>query len=356
VIFRSRRRDRNTDGEAAAAGSAVAEPSGTESLEELIAELERLSMQSRGSHDPDLDRRLLAVRHRAGLALVERSGGAEHPAPDLDRFRSGSGVPEVTPDELSPELLRGAILSRGCLLIRGLVDPEEAVRFRDEIERGFAAREAAKAGDPRPDGYFEEFVADARYDLAPHRFMVSDPNGMWVADSPRLAAQLFDSLDRAGFLTLATAYLGEHPAISVHKSTFRRVNADPDADYSLSFWHQDGAFLGQVRALNIWLSLSRCGDVAPGLDLVPTRLDHVVPTGTEGAVFDWSVSQAVAEESAGEVGISRPIFEPGDALLFDELFLHATGSSPDMPATRHAVECWFFGPSAFPAEYPPLAS
>jgi hypothetical protein len=185
---------------------------------------------------------------------------------------------------------------------------------------------------------------------------VSDPNGMWIADSPRMAADLFALLGRVGFLELATGYLGERPAISVNKSTLRRVKADPEADYGISFWHQDGAFLGQVRALNMWLSLSRCGDVAPGLDLVPRRIDHIVSTGTEGAVFDWSVSQAVVGQSAGDAGIVRPQFEPGDALLFDELFLHATGASPEMTETRYAVECWFFGPSAFPAEYPPLAS
>ena len=113
--------------------------------------------------------------------------------------------------------------------------------------------------------------------------------------------------------------------------------------------------MGEVNALNVWLSLSRCGDEAPGLDIVARRLDHVVPTGTEGAVFDWSASQAVAEEAAGDAGIARPIFEPGDALLFDELLLHATAAEPDMPNVRYAVESWFFGPSGFPPEYAPLA-
>ena len=110
-----------------------------------------------------------------------------------------------------------------------------------------------------------------------------------------------------------------------------------------------------MRALNVWLSLSRCGDVAPGLDIVPRRLEEIVPTGTEGAVFDWSVSRAVTEEAAGDVEIMRPIFEPGDVLLFDELFLHATAAEPEMPNMRYAVESWFFGPSAFPAGYAPLA-
>jgi hypothetical protein len=53
--------------------------------------------------------------------------------------------------------------------------------------------------------------------------------------------------------------------------------------------------------------------------------------------------------------VIRPIFEPGDALLFDELFLHKTGSDPATPNPRFAIENWFFGGSGFPSEYAPLA-
>src|SRR5262249_19869686 len=120
-------------------------------------------------------------------------------------------------------------------------------------------------------------------------------------------------------------------------------------------WHQDGAFLGDVRSLNVWLSLSHCGDTAPGLDIVPTRIDHIVDTGTEGAVHDLAVSQKMAEELAGGKGIQRPIFEPGDVMLFDDVFLHKTGSDPSMPNPRYAIESWFFGPSAFPDDYVALA-
>jgi hypothetical protein len=120
-------------------------------------------------------------------------------------------------------------------------------------------------------------------------------------------------------------------------------------------WHQDGAFMGDVRALNLWLALSRCGDESPGLDVVPRRLDGFVTRQTEEAVLSYQVSQEKAEEAAGPKGILRPIFEPGDALLFDELFLHQTGSDPAMPKPRFAIESWFFGGSAFPADYAPLA-
>ena len=92
------------------------------------------------------------------------------------------------------------------------------------------------------------------------------------------------------------------------------------------------------------------------MDVVPRRLDEIVPTGTDGAVFEWSVSQVVAEQAAGEAGIARPICEPGDVLLFDEMFLHATAAEPGMTGVRYAIECWFFGPSQFPDGYAPLAA
>ena len=41
--------------------------------------------------------------------------------------------------------------------------------------------------------------------------------------------------------------------------------------------------------------------------------------------------------------------------LFDELFLHKTGSYPQMPKPRYAIESWFFGRSGFSQEYAPIA-
>ena len=116
-----------------------------------------------------------------------------------------------------------------------------------------------------------------------------------------------------------------------------------------------GGSSARVRSLNVWLSLSRHGDVAPSLDIVPRRFDGLVVTETEGTKLDYQVSQAVAEEAAGEAGTVRPIFEPGDALLFDDLFLHQTGSDPSMPSPWYSIESWFFGPSSYPTEDTPLA-
>jgi hypothetical protein len=149
---------------------------------------------------------------------------------------------------------------------------------------------------------------------------------------------------------IVSDYLGEPALISVHKTTLRE--ADPSVPGA---WHQDGFFMGPVRSLNLWLSLSRCGDESPGLDLLPRRLDHYLATATEEAVLDYTISHQKVEDEAAGTPIIRPIFEPGDALFFDELFLHQTGSDPAMPKPRYAIENWFFGGSAFPAEYAPIA-
>jgi hypothetical protein len=315
----------------------------------LLKEVAELCERNRANRDPELERQILRLRHQAGILRV---GRADHkpkdPSPAFDRLPNGSAPPELAASELTPELLRAAILRDGCLLVRGLVSREDAEGLIAGIDAAVEARRSATNGWTG-DGLYEEFAPDPPFILR-ERGWVDDSGGLWAADSPRLIFDMLDTLERAGLREVIEGYLGEPPAISVNKAVLRKI--DPDAG---SAWHQDGAFLGPVRALNVWLSLSRCGDVAPGLDLVPKRLDHIVPTGTDDAIFDWSVAPKVATEAAGETPIARPIFEPGDALLFDELFLHATAADPSMPNSRYAVESWFFGPSAFPPDYVPVA-
>ena len=155
----------------------------------------------------------------------------------------------MTRDELTPELLRAAIVSRGALLVRGLLDPSEAERLAGEIEQAFQAHEAHKEGGSPAEAYYEEFNPESGFQLG-SRAWVNTASGLWATDSPRVMFSMLEAMDRAGLQRLATGYLGERPAISIEKCTLRRVNPDFLPGNNYSAWHQDGAFLGDVRALN----------------------------------------------------------------------------------------------------------
>jgi hypothetical protein len=321
--------------------------------EELAAEIERVAASNAANPDRQTERRLLALRHIAGMRTLRSNGRtAEFPEPDSARLPAWGELPEFSADGVTPALMRAAILRDGFILVRGLVDRDEALRFGEQIDRAFEEREKVLGGKPAAEGYYEEFLPGTpEYEEALSvRPWIREGGGVLAVDSPMLSAQMVALFRKAGVPQLAEGYLGEQPLISLQKTTLRK--AEPHVPGA---WHQDGSFMGDVRALNLWLSLSRCGDESPSLDIVPRRLDYLVTQQTEEAVLSIQVSQKMAEEAAGDREIVRPVFDPGDALFFDDLFLHQTGSDPAMPKPRYAVENWFFGASGFPVEYGPLA-
>ena len=320
-------------------------------LGHLRSEIAALSATNQTAADPERERSILRARHLAGIRLVDDAPAAPRfPDPAGVAVPSGNPLPEFTRGQLTPQLLRAAILRDGCALVRGLVSPERARGLADGIDRAYCERERAENGEAATDGWYEEFTPHERFANVIYRHWIKEGGGLLGADSPRLTYLFMEALGEARFGELVSGYLGEPALFSLGKTTMRK--AEPGVSGQ---WHQDGRFMGPVRSLNLWLSLSRCGDVAPGLDVVPRRLDDYVATGTEGAALDWTISDDEAQRAAGEAGVIRPIFEPGDALLFDEVFLHKTGSDPSMPKPRYAIENWFFGGSSFPADYAPLA-
>ncbi|MBN8866176.1 MAG: hypothetical protein J0H98_01360 [Solirubrobacterales bacterium] len=355
MLFRSRK-NRNAP---ATTDTAVAEPlpqvleaRDLEADGKLYEALELLNEANRAERDLQLEREIRRVRHLAGIELINGAPSKpSHPEPAAEVPPRGeqSGCPEITPEELTPEVLRASILDAGCLLVRNLVDEESALRMAADIDRSFELRDELAEGESDGDGFYDEMDPESPFRI-PEREWVEEGGGVLAADSPRLLFEMLDGFEKAGLRGVIEGYLGEPPAISAQKCTLRKALPEIAGG-----WHQDGRFMGEIRALNVWLSLSRCGDVAPSMDVVPTRLNELVATGGEGAYLDFMNSQENVERAAGERGITRPIFNPGDALLFDDLFMHQTGSDPSMPNPRYAIESWFFGPSAYPENYVPLA-
>lgn len=327
---------------------------------DAVADLAREIGQNRSELDHQRERNIVSLRNQAFHA-------ADHPVPSgspeqqdaidghRDKLRIEQGLPAMDAADLDPLAVRSAMLSHGSVIVRGLIDPDLAGRLCEGVDRAFDGRDGygeGFAGGFKPSPWFDPFEpvgADEDRITGWGRF---DPKvaTVWLADSPRMMFELLEAFEAAGIRQLAEGYLGEPPAFSVGKSVMRRVAPD-----SGSAWHQDGAFLGEnIRTLNIWTALNRCGDVSPGMDVVPKRIDEILPTGTDGAIFDWSVSPKVVEEAAAGTEIARPIFEAGDALLFDHMNLHGTGVDEGMTERRYATETWCFAPSAYPADAVPL--
>lgn len=321
-----------------------------------LERIDELSARNRRRRDARTEAALVRARHEAftELAPAVPDGAPEQLASVAAELEIAEGLPVLRAEALDPLEVRAGLLSHGAVIVRGLVPSATAESLREGVDRAFAGRDAHLAGRPgkRADGWFEPFDPDPAYGLSENAWnrLNAGSGSIWAADSPRMLFELLEAFAAAGVPELVTNYLGERPILSMKKSVLRRVTPDTGGG-----WHQDGAFLGSgLRTLNVWLALNRCGDEAPGMALVPRRLGELVPTGTEGAHFDWSVSERLVEEIMGGEPLATPIFDAGDALLFDHLCLHRTDADPAMPNSRYATETWCFAGSTYPAEQIPL--
>jgi hypothetical protein len=318
----------------------------------LLDAIDLLRQANRESSDAALERRLAQVRYAAFGHLEARSGFDEWPVRTGDIDEKGPArIPEITRAELGAEVLRRNILRHGSLRVNSLFDDAQVGRFVAGIDHALEIREEGIAAESRRDQSWYAALPLPRAEAQSlGRHWVAGSGGVLAADSPKLLNQLFEAFEEVGLREVVQGYLGEQPVLSANKCTLRKVPLEASTD-----WHQDGAFLGRgIRALNVWVALSECGVDSPGIDLLPRRLDDIVETGTGGAIFDWAVGPAVVERLAADSPVVRPVFKPGDALLFDDMFLHRTAIEPTMTRPRYAIEAWFFAASSYPAGQVPI--
>jgi hypothetical protein len=314
----------------------------------LLETIEFLTTANRADRNAEIETELVQLRHRA-FAEMHSSKSREPWPPAADGpFPNTNGPPELSPRQLDGDAIARGILNHGCLIVRGLFGYRHVQRLLDDIDRAFDAREAAKSGAP---------VEETRPWFVPFRPGVGRPdtfdnrNHVRTVDSPGSLFDLREAFEDVGLGPSIASYMGERPALSVNKCELRRV---PPAVGPVDF-HQDGAFLGAgIRTVNVWLSLSHCGVEAAGMDIVPRRIKRVLPTGIDGAVMDWTLSPVTVTRELDDPPVVRPVFAPGDVLLFDELMIHRTANEPTMTATRYAAETWFFAPSVYPSHHLPL--
>lgn len=312
----------------------------------LIEAIAAATAQNRIQPDEDLERLLVDWRMRARPSLRQASPGPTWQRDIQDPFPGLSGLPEISARELTTQVMAGAIVHHGALLVRGLISANEASTLSHGIEQAFdglttwlADKKTPRTPwfSPAPISWFRRPGNLRQWTLA--------GGGTLAADSPRMLYELAELLDRTGLINMVTEYFSERPTLSVGKTTLRKI----PASLKQSGWHQDGAFLGkEIRTVNLWLTLSDCGRDAPGIDFVPKRIPYIVETGTQGALLNWMVGPGMIDQLTSDSPVCSPEFAAGDALLFDHLFLHRTGLPPGRTKDRYAIESWMFAPSRFP--------
>src|SRR5262249_8227826 len=138
------------------------------------------------------------------------------------------------------------------------------------------------------------------------RAWVRKSGGLWTANSPHMLFELFELIDRVGLGALIVELLRGRPGLSANKCTLRRGPARASPRGGLG----GGRFRGEsVGRSNLWLCLPDCGTGAdaPGMDIVPRRIDHVLASD-EDSQFDWSLSDGAVERAAAPTPIVRPHF------------------------------------------------
>jgi hypothetical protein len=305
--------------------------------------IDELTVANRRQSDTAIERALVRIR----LAAWFEADRTPPPAPAAavpDLFEGTTDIPEVTARDLDATKIRSAISHHGGLVVRGLLSAEWCARLREGIDRSWEAYDrfrSTKATDP---AWFDPADTDAHGLTVAGRAFVMNSGTAYVPDSPRLLFDLLEAFEAAGVKRVVTDYFNEPPALSLVKLAQRRLA--PEASGG---WHQDAAVYGPIaQTLNFWVPVSRCGDVAPGLEMFPRALDYLVGTyGTEGVDEYLARVDEVGELTAGTPP-SRPVFEAGDAAVFDQFLLHQTAASPEFSKPRYGFESWFFAPSTYP--------
>ena len=313
---------------------------------EIRAALELLTNANRVERTSELELALVDLRIDGGNQRCAEDRSTIQPP--VEPEDASGAIVEVDAADLTASAVRDGIAHSGCLLVRGMVSRDRAAELATGIDAALAAYDAAESGDRSGDRgwYSPRSVADRAGDVI-SRKMSRDTGSLWTVYSPRMLFEVFELYDEIGLGQVMSDFFGERLVLSANKCTLRRV----PCENMLTGWHQDGAFLGDdIGSFNFWVTFTRCGLDAPGMDIVPKRFDRVLQSGGPGAVFNWSLSDETVIQGSDGVQIARPQFEAGDALLFDHRLVHRTASSATMVRERYALESWFFTPSKYPAE------
>jgi ectoine hydroxylase-related dioxygenase (phytanoyl-CoA dioxygenase family) len=299
---------------------------GVDPTRDLVAELDALlATTSVESIDHEQARDLTIARLRAAEQLDTSPTTRTDPGPepfDVD------GVPEVPAAALDAPTLSRALHHHGALLVRGLLSMQDVTMLRADLQRMIDERQA------------QEEAGTARRQLG-------SIGNCQASESPVVLTRLLDAYRRAGLVDTVQDYFGRRPVVVAERVRLRR-------DRQGLPWHQDAAFFGGVfGAVNAWIALTSAGVDRDGLAVIPRRVEEIYGLGEEYPTLGYG-AQVFNAELIDELCAGRspaiPAFEPGDALLFDEMTVHRTHAVTSGGRERDVAVTWFFSPDLIPTE------
>jgi hypothetical protein len=226
-----------------------------------------------------------------------------------DLFPNVDGLPEMHYEELSLDHLASGLQHHGGLVVRGLLRPAEV----DEL------RVFAQGGPTR----------------------VND-SATASGDADRMVSAFSSIYRQRGILDLIEGYLAEPPLALTHRTLVKRNEPSKGLP-----WHQDASFYrGQCGSIALWIALTECGRACPSLMLVPRRVERIIDPEQSTVRASAVLGDEVEMLLAGQPAV-RPLLEPGDAIVLDEMTVHATGTGWEQPYRDVAIT-WFFAPSRLP--------
>ena len=245
------------------------------------------------------------------------------------------GVPEVAAGDLDLDTLIAGVQGHGCLIVRGLFDESTCAGLRERIDlalQHFAARD--RALDPQWHTPLSDLNGNPVSPVYRANGYVSFQGQVSVADTPAAADYVLSAFDTAGVPDLVRSYLGEEPALTLEKWVLRRVPRirTPAGTRTVPSWCRHPHAEPVDRAVRLW------GDRL----WTRHRRQAVQRHRPHGCVLRLGCRRGRRHRTAGDKPIVSPVFEPGDAVFFDQFLLHRTGIKPGMTEDRYALESWFF--------------
>lgn len=289
---------------------------------ELRRRITHLTGKLKRKPQPLLEQRLINCRKRLADSFGDN---IDYPKPDVrfrkDLFIGETGIPEIAASDLTAEAIASGVLNHGGLIVRGLYNSDqiEFLKSASLIER-------------------ERKLKAPKSIISSYTF-----------------CRLLKVYEECGLLDSIKEYLGPEAVIVLERA---RVRYKDNSIAGGLGWHQDGSYFGaKCFALNCWTAITPCGVDNCGLRIIPKRNETRIGWAKEGKaplLYTENIRSLVRDIAKQNPPID-PVFNAGDAMIFDEMTLHRTFVPEKVTKEQIVSISWFFAKSQIRGYKTPLA-